>query len=303
MEHLVGHGGNAHDVLIRLGGETQHVIELHGVPSALKGDAAGVEQVLLGDIFVNSVPKALAAALHSEGKAAFANPLQLFHQLHGEVICSQRRERHADAPGLAEFQQPVAYLTQMPIVAGGEGEERKVLIAGVFQRFDALPNQRLRFFCTDRPIDISSLAKTAAANAAPEDLQIHPILHHLSGRNDGVNGERHRVQILHNPLGDSLRRTAACTDFGDGSVIMIGDIVKRRNVNPADPGSLLQKTLLAPPLQLGLSQQGEELVVHLLPLPDDEEIHKRRHRLRVNPSRTACKHQRQEGFSVTGTYR
>ena len=181
MEHLIGHLRNADDVLVRLRGQAQHVIELHAVPAAGKGDLTGVEQILLGDVFVDRVPETLAAALHSEGQAALAHLLQLLHQLHGEVVRPQGGKGQADAPRLAVVQQPVAELGQGTVVAGGEGEQGDVLIAGVLQCLDPLGDQRLRLLGADRAIDVPGLAEAAAAHAAPEQLQADPVMHDLRG--------------------------------------------------------------------------------------------------------------------------
>ena len=90
VQHLIRHLRDAEDVLVRLGREAEHVIELDAVPAARKGDGAGVQQVLLGNVLVDAVAQALAPALYGEGQAALAYLLQALHDLHGEVVCPQR---------------------------------------------------------------------------------------------------------------------------------------------------------------------------------------------------------------------
>ena len=108
VQHLVCHFGDTNDIFVCLGRQTEHIVELDAVPTALEGDSAGIQQIFLGDVFVDHVAQALATALYGKGQAALANLLQLFHELHREVVRAQRGEREADAPRFTVFQQAVA---------------------------------------------------------------------------------------------------------------------------------------------------------------------------------------------------
>ena len=126
LSHQVGNGQH---VLVGLGGQAQHKVELDVVPPAGEGRGAGGENLLLGDVFIDGVPQALAAGLGGEGQAALADPLDLEHQLPGEIIGPQRRQRQVDALGLAVVQKAVGQGLQMPVVRGREAGEGDLVVA------------------------------------------------------------------------------------------------------------------------------------------------------------------------------
>ena len=282
VEDLVGHLGDAQDVLVRLGGQAQHVIELHRVPAAGKGDGAGVQHVLVGDVFVHRVPQALAAALHGKGQAALAHLLQPLHDLHGEVVRPEGGQGQADAAGFAVFQQPVAEGGKLPVVAGGEGEQGHVLVAGVLQGFDALADQGLRLLGPEGAVHMPRLAEAAAPGAAPEELQAHPVVDHLGAGHDGLCGEGHLVQIRDDALRDPGGSTVLRRHGSHGAVGVVAHLVERGHVHALDLRCLHQKIVLGPARELGLPQQGQQLVVHLFPLAHHEEVQEGGHGLGVH---------------------
>ena len=244
VEHLIGHLRDAHDVLVCLRGQAQHVIELHAVPAALKGDAAGVQQILLGDVLVDGVSQPLASALHGKGQAAFSHLLQPLHDLHGEVVRPQGRQGQADAPLLAVVQQPVTELREGSVVAGTEGEQGHILVSGVFQGLYSLPDQGLRLFGTDGPVHMARLTEAAAPDAAPEQLQVHPVMDHLSGGDNGLCGKRRGVKVFHNALCHLLRRAVLCDDGGQSAVGLVRHIVEAGHINAADLRRLHEEVVL-----------------------------------------------------------
>ena len=50
------HIGNAQHVLVGLRGQAQHEVQLHSVVAPGKSRAAGLKQILLGDIFIDDIP-------------------------------------------------------------------------------------------------------------------------------------------------------------------------------------------------------------------------------------------------------
>ena len=298
MQHLVCHLRDAEDVLVRLGGQTQHIIELDRVPAAGEGDLAGVEQILLGDVFVDRVAQALAAALDGEGQAALAHLLQPLHDVHREVVRPQGGQGKADAPRLTVVEQAVAKRGQRSVVARGEGEERHVLMPGVFQRLDALAHERLRLLRADRAIDVARLAEAAAAHAAAKELQVHPVVHHLRGGDDGLGRIGHLVQIGDNALGDFRARALGGRDGGDAPVPVIAHLVERGDVHAGNLRGLNQKLVLRPALELRPAQERQKLVVHLFPLAEDEEVDELRHRLRVHRRGAARPHDGQQRLAI-----
>ena len=170
-----------------------------------------MEQVLLAHVFIDRVAQALRARLGCEGQAALAHLLQAAHDVHGEVVRAQRRQREAHAARLAVFQQPVAHLVERAVIAARERQERRLLIAGVFERFDALPDDRLRFARAHRAVDIPRLTKAAAADAAAKQLHVHAVVHDLRARHDGIGRIIAGVEILNDALGHARGRVRSCS--------------------------------------------------------------------------------------------
>lgn len=101
------------------------------------------------------------------------------HNVHGEVVSSQRRQRKANAARLAVAEKIVAQLRQAAIVAGAEREQRYILTAGIFEKRLPLFCQKLWRFCSYRSVNMSGLAEAAAANAAAEQLEVHSVVNDL----------------------------------------------------------------------------------------------------------------------------
>ena len=294
VQHLIGQLRDAEHVLVRLCRQAEHKVQLHTVPPALERDAAGMEQILLPHILVDRVAQALRTGLGREGQAAFAHFLQAAHDFHRKVVRAQRRQRQADAAPFAVFQQTVADFRQRPVVAAGQGQERRLLIARVFERFDALPDNRLRLARPHRAIDIPCLTEPAAADAAAKQLQIHAVVHDLRGRDDRVSRIIASVQIFD----DALRHARWCAvrrrDVRKRAVFVIMRLVQRRHVNARNLRRGDQKALLVPACVARGAKQLQQLAVDFLTLADDHQVEKRRHRLRIAAARAAGKDQRNQ---------
>ena len=89
VQHLICKLGDAENILVRFRGQAEHEVQLYGVPAALKGQTAGVQQLLLRDVFVNCIAQTLAAGLGCEGQAAFSGLLQAVHYLDRKIIRSE----------------------------------------------------------------------------------------------------------------------------------------------------------------------------------------------------------------------
>ena len=110
VQHLICKLSYAKDILIGLGRQAKHEVELNRIPAALERKAACVQQIFLGDVFVYSVAQALASGLGRKRQSAFARFLYAVHNVHGEVVSSQRRQRKANAARLAVAEKIVAQL-------------------------------------------------------------------------------------------------------------------------------------------------------------------------------------------------
>ena len=235
VQHLIGKLRNAEYVLVRLRRQTEHEVELDTVPPALKGDLAGMEQVFLAHVFIDRVAQALRSGLGRERQAALAHLLQAAHDVHGEVVRAQRRQREAHAARLAVFQQPVAHLVERAVVAARERQERCLLITGIFERLDPLTDNRLRFARAHRTIDIPRLTETAAADAAAKQLHVHAVMHDLRARHNGVRRIITGVEILNDALGHARGGAVRRRQVVQRAVRVPMRDVKRRNQDALDP--------------------------------------------------------------------
>ena len=117
-------------------------------------------------------------------------------------------------------------------------------MSGVFQGLYPLPDQGLGLFGADGPVHMPRLAEAAAPDAAPEQLQIHPVVHHLSGGDNGICGKGRGVKVFHDALCHLLRRAVLRRDGGQGAVGLIFHIVERRHINAADLRRFCEKRML-----------------------------------------------------------
>ena len=71
---------NTVQILVCLGRQAHHEIQLDVIPAALKGNLAGMQHVLLADVLVDNITQALRTGLTCERQAAFAGFLHALHQ-------------------------------------------------------------------------------------------------------------------------------------------------------------------------------------------------------------------------------
>ena len=88
--------------------------------------------------------------------------------------------------------------------------------------------------------------------------------------------------ILDNPLGDLCGGAVLRGDRGDGAVFVVGNLIKRRDIDAGDLGGLPEEILFGVgPLRLHFPVEGDHLHHDLLPLADLEEVHKVAKRLGI----------------------
>ena len=242
---------DAQHVLVGLRGQAQHEIELHIVPAAGEGRGAGGQNLFLGDVFIDGVPEPLGSGLRREGQAAFPHPLDLQHQVPGEVIRPEGRQRQVDLPRLAVVQQLVRQGLQLLVVRGGEAGQVDLMVAGIFQGIHRLLVQGFRIPGPHRPVAEARLAEAAAADAAPEHLQVGPVVDNLRGGHDGVHGIIGLVQVFDDPLGDPRRGSMKGHDGGEAAVRAILVLIEGRHIDAGDFGNLQQELLLGPVRRFG----------------------------------------------------
>lgn len=93
--------GDTLDILIFLGGKTQHKVEFYLIPAAGKGFAGTSQDILLGESLIDDVSHPLGTGLGSEGQAAFLDILHFAHDVQGKGVDTERRQGNIDALAFA----------------------------------------------------------------------------------------------------------------------------------------------------------------------------------------------------------
>ena len=90
--HLERAGAGSHDlanVVVFLGGQPNHEVELHLVPSTREHALGGLHELLFGDVLVDDVAHALAAGLGRERQASRALTLQVVEHVLAQPVRAQ----------------------------------------------------------------------------------------------------------------------------------------------------------------------------------------------------------------------
>ena len=106
---------------------------------------------------------------------------------------------------------------------------------------------------------IARLTEAAAPDAAPEQLQGDAVLDDLGGGDDGIYREIGLVHVMDDALGDNSGRTVTGRDGRHGAVVVIGHIVKGRDIDTVQSGSGAEKIGLAPALAAGAAVELHQL--------------------------------------------
>ena len=301
---LGGQVGDAQHVLVGLGGQTQHEVELHTAPTTGKGGAAGVQQIFFGDVLVDGVTEPLGTCLGSEGQTTLAaTSLKLFHEFHGEVVGTEGRQGDAYVVGSAVVQQTVTQGEQVGIVAGGERHKSHLLIAGGLAGIDALLHQQLLATVTDGTIDKTGLTEAAATDTAAEELQHDTVVGDLGGRDDGLYRVVGLVHVGDQTLGDLLGCTILGGDGRNDTILTVGHLIQRRDVNTGELGGFLQELVLGPVFCLGLTVQLDEFRQGILTFAQGDHIHKGGQRFGVIDRSTTSYHQGGDAGAVSTAQR
>ena len=281
MHDAGGQIRNPQHVLVRFRGQTQHKIQLHGVIAACKRRAAGCQQLLLGHVFIDNIPQALGAGLRRKGQAGLAPLGQPLHKAHGKIIRPQAGERQIHMALPAKLLQIVAQLRELRIIAGAEGRQRHLLVAGVVAGLHAVTHAQLLAAVADGAVHIAGLTESAAPNAAPKQLQRHPILHDLRGGNDGLGGVIGLVHILHDALAHDFGRTALRANLPNGAVFVVVHLIQAGHIQPRHLRRSVKELCFTPPFFSGFSVQLDQLHRHVLALTQADDVHKVGNRLGV----------------------
>ena len=285
LDHLDGEVGDLQHVLVGLGGQPAHEVELHLAPAVGVRRRHRADEVLLGHRLVDHPADALAAALGGEGQAAAPSVAgQLVGQRDVEGVDAGARQAQADLGVLVAVGELLGQLADLGVVGAGQAEEADLLVAG---RLEPLVDHRAD--AGDRPLphragDHAGLAEAAAAGAAAEDLDAHPLVDAL--------GQRHQRRLRVGPLVEvhdgalaDLRGhvVAGAADRRDRAVRTVGDGVEARHVDAVDPRQAGQQLVATAGTALGLPRLDDvgDVADHLLAVTEDGGVDEVADRLRV----------------------
>ena len=237
LDDAARHVGDLQDVLVGLGGQAAHEVQLHLTPARAVCGGNGVDEVVLGDHLVDDLADALAAALGRERQTrAAAVARQLVGEVDVERVDARRRQRQTRLRALVAVGEALGDLGDLGVVGGAQREQAHLLEAG---RGEALLDHLAD--AGDRTLahgarDHAGLAETATTRAAAEDLDAHPLVDGLGHRHERLLRVRPLVEIHDGVLRDAPRHTVrllAQHDTLDAPVGQVVDLVHRRHVDAA----------------------------------------------------------------------
>ena len=301
QDHLVHQLRDAENILVRFRGQTQHKIELDIVPAAGKGVGTGRQNFVLGQIFVDDVPQALGSGLRCEGQAAFPTArLKPLHQVAGKIVRPEGGDGKADFILRAVGNQLVRQLFQSPVIGGGQAGNGDFVVSGGTQGLHSLTVQHLRAFLPHRAAGEARLTEPAAPDAAPEHLQICPVVDDLRGGDDHFCREIGVVQVFDNALCNPLGCTLQRHDGGKSAVGVVFVAIEAGDVHAGNFHDFVQEGILAPPLGLCPVVKLQNLHGDVLALAQREKVDKVRQRLRVEGADASGEHDVFQSLPVFG---
>jgi hypothetical protein len=131
LDDPLGELGDLQDVLVGLGRQPAHEVELHLPPAGGVRGGHRADEVLLGDHLVDDLADALGAALGGEGQpGASAVAGQLVGQVDVEGVDPGRRQRQARVGALVAVGQPLGHRRDLGVVGRAQREQPDLLEAG-----------------------------------------------------------------------------------------------------------------------------------------------------------------------------
>ncbi len=117
-DHLAGEVRDREDVLVGLGGQAAHEVQLHLPPALGIGGADRADQILLADHLVDDPAQAFGAAFRGEGQpAAAAVAGELVGQCDVERVHPGRGQAERGVSALVPVGQTLGYLTDLGVVS------------------------------------------------------------------------------------------------------------------------------------------------------------------------------------------
>ena len=189
--------------------------------------------------------------------------------------------------------QVVHQFRKEAVVAGAQGAQGHLLIAGAVDHAAGVLLQLLFRPLAQRPVDRAGLAEAAAADAAALDLQHHAVLGHLDIGNERLLRIGRRREIRADLAPHFCRDIRILRrEGGQGPVFVVRHLIKGRHVDPRQRCGKTQERLPAGAFLLLLRVQIDEGVHFIFRFSDQEEIEERGDRLRIVGARSSSDDQR-----------
>ena len=133
-----------------------------------------------------------------------------------------------------------------------------------------------------RASDHAGLAEPAAAGAAAEDLDAHPLVHRLGQRHERRLRVRPLVEVHDRVLGDPRRNPVRFgTTAASRPSAQVAHVVEARDVDPAGRGQPQQRVVPAQPVVLPVADDVGDHPDHLLAVAEHRGVDEVGDRLRV----------------------
>lgn len=95
VDDLLSQFCNTDDILVSLGRQSHHKIELDLFPALAERGATGTHEVLLRNALIDNIAQPLRTSLRRKRQARLADLLHLMRQINRETVDTQRRQREA----------------------------------------------------------------------------------------------------------------------------------------------------------------------------------------------------------------
>ena len=235
-DDVVRHLGDLEHVLVGLGREAAHEIQLDLTPALPVSRRDGADQVVLADHLVDHPAEPFAAALGREGQTGAATIAgELVGQIDVEGVHSGRRKGQGHLLALVAVGQTLGDLADLGMVRAGKREQSDLFEPGCRETVsDHLADAGDAPF-PHRAGDHAGLAEPAAPRASAKDLDAHPLVHRLGHRHErglrvGPGVEVHD-RVLGHPRGNPL---PIRHNLGQPTVRVVTHVVEARHIDAAD---------------------------------------------------------------------
>ena len=293
-DDVARHLGDLEDVLVGLGRQADHEVELHLPPAGGVRRRDGVDEVLLAHHLVDDLAQALRPALGGErqpGAAAVA--AELLGEVDVERVDARARQGQGRLRALVAVGEALGDVGDLGVVGAREAEQPDLLVAGGVEAGLHHLADAGEAPLAHRAGDHAGLAEAAAARAAAEDLDAHALVHRLGERHERLLRVGPLVEVHDRALVHAERDVGAVRrDARDAAVRQVADVVEARDVDAAGAGEAQQRLLAVDAVELGLADHGGHLEHGLLAVAEHRRVDEVGDRLGVERRVTAGEHDR-----------